>query len=323
MTVLGQPVASLAGVTRPGVADYAAFLPPSWRQRVDLEPVSTWWDWRGHEVHVLRRPNPDAPVRLLMVHGAGAHSAALWPIASLLPADQVDLAAVDLPLYGRTRSPDPAAVRYPDWVALLREFVLAEDDGRPVVLLGASIGGMLAYEVAARTERVAAVVATALLDPRDPRVRAVVTRFGPLGVLGGVAARLLPPRLAGRRVPMAWVAALSKMSRAPALSRLCAADERGGGARVPLGFLTSFLTYRHAPPERMRVPVTLTHPAKDAWTPAEISTRWLRRIAAPADLVMLRECGHFPIEEPGLGDLVATVERVSRRVGQAALEEGV
>ena len=112
---------------------------------------------------------------------------------------------------------------------------------------------------------------------------------------------------------MSWVAALSKMSRDPGLSRLCAADPRGGGTKVPLGFLTSYMTYCHVPPEEMQTAVTLAHPAKDAWTPVELSTRWLSRIAAPAELVMLRECGHFPIEDPGLADLVNAVERVSRR----------
>ena len=302
------------GMTSPGVSDYADFLPASWRDRVELKPTSTWWSWRRHDVHVLRRQNPDAPVRVLLIHGAGAHSAALWPIASLLPADEVELAAVDLPLYGETRSPDSSAVRYQDWVSLLCDVVALEDDGRPLVLLGASIGGMLAYEVAARTGRAAAVVATSLLNPRDPRARAVITRFGPLGMLGGPLARLLPERFAGRRVPMSWIAALSKMSRSPDLSRLCTSDPRGGAAEVPLGFLTSYLTYRHTPPERMTTPVTLAHPAKDAWTPVEISTRWLSRIAAPAELVMLRECGHFPIEDPGLHDLVGAIGRVTKRV---------
>ena len=252
-------------------------------------------------------------MRVLLVHGAGGHGAALWPIASLLPHDQIELAAVDLPLYGGTVSPDPAVVRYQDWVALLCEFVLSEDDGRPLLLLGASIGGMLAYEVAARTRRPVAVVATCLLDPRDRHARAVMTRFGRLGILSGLLARLLPDRFAGRFIPMSWVAALSKMSRDPGLSRLCASDLRGGGTKVPLGFLTSYMAYRHVPPEEMQIPVTLAHPARDAWTPVEISTRWLSRIAAPADLVMLRECGHFPIEDPGLADLVNAVERVSRR----------
>lgn len=299
-------------MTYPGVADYAAFLPASWHDSVDLEPTSAWWTWQGYHVRVLRRMNPNAPVRVLLIHGAGGHSAALWPIASLLPKDQVELVAVDMPLYGHTKSPDPHAVRYQDWVRMLCEFILSEDDGRPLVLLGASIGGMLAYEVAARTGRPAAVVATSLLDPRDPRARAVITRFGPAGILGGPLAGFIPDTFKERLIPMSWVAALSKMSRDPELSRLCAADPRGGGAKVPIGFLTSFMTYRHVPPEEMQVPVTLAHPAKDAWTPVEISTRWLSRVAAPAKLVMLRECGHFPIETPGLSDLVKAVEQVAQ-----------
>ncbi|MFP3713180.1 alpha/beta fold hydrolase [Puerhibacterium sp. TATVAM-FAB25] len=305
-------------MTSPGVAEYAAFLPPARRAGAEAEPASTWWRWRGHEVHVLRRAAGRAPVRVLLVHGAGGHAAALWPVASLLPAEQVDLAAVDLPLYGRTTSADPAAVRYADWVALLQDLVAAEDDGRPLVLLGASIGGMLAHEVAATTDRVAAVVATCLLDPRDRRARAVMTRFGPLGVLGGPLARLLPRGLARRGIAVSWVAALSRMSRDPRLSRLCATDPRGGGARVPLGFLASYLTYPHTPPERMRTPVVLAHPAQDAWTPLEVSARWLGRVAAPAELVVLRGCGHFPVEEPGLEDLVGAVLRVAEGVQRVA-----
>lgn len=300
-------------MTTYGPSDYAEFLPPRWRSRVDLQPSSTTFNWRGHDVRVLRRRNPEAPTRVLLIHGAGAHAAALWPMASLIPPDAADLAAVDLPLYGATRSPDPTTVRYDDWVELLCDFVEREDDGRPLVVLGASIGGLLAHEVAARSGRAAAVVATCLLDPRDWRARAVMTRFGPLGILGGPLLRLLPKSLAGRLIPLSWVAALSKMSRDPELSRLCTVDPRGGGARVPLGFLASYMNYRHIPPEQMTTPVTLTHPAKDAWTPLEVSMRWLRRCAAPAEAAVLRECGHFPIEEPGVGDLVDALAKVIDR----------
>ncbi|MQS08649.1 alpha/beta fold hydrolase [Streptomyces alkaliphilus] len=296
----------------PGVEDYARFLPPAWRERVS-EPESATWKWRGHDVHVMRRREAEAPARVILVHGAGGHSAALWPIASLISPERAELAAVDMPLYGDTVSPDPSTVRYPAWVDLLCDFVAAEDDGRPLVLLGASIGGMLAHEVAARTDRVAEVIATCLLDPRDIRARSVMTRFGPLGILGGSLSRLLPAGLARRRIPMSRVAALSKMSRDPELSGMCARDPRGGGVEVPLGFLASYMTYRHIPPERMRTPLTLAHPARDAWTPMGISTRWLHRIAAPVELVPLRECGHFPVEEPGLTDLIHTVEKVIAR----------
>lgn len=60
----------------------------------------------------------------------------------------------------------------------LCDFVETEDDGRPLILLGASIGGMIAYEVAERSGLVTEVAATCLLDPRDKQVRAVLTRFG-------------------------------------------------------------------------------------------------------------------------------------------------
>ncbi|WP_150461813.1 alpha/beta fold hydrolase [Nesterenkonia ebinurensis] len=294
----------------PGVEDYARFLPGDCQGQVSA-PESSFWEWGTHRVHVLRRRNPEAPARVILIHGAGGHSAALWPISSLISPERAELAAVDMPLYGGTVSADPSAVRYSDWVDLLCDFLAAEEDGRSLVLLGASIGGMLAYEVAARTSRASAVVATCLLDPRDVRTRSVMTRFGPLGVLGGPLTHLLPAQAAGRRIPMTWVAALSKMSRNAELSTMCAADPRGGGARVPLGFLASYMTYRHTPPEQMHIPVTLVHPAMDAWTPVEVSVNWLRRVAAPAELVMLRECGHFPIEEPGLTDLIRTVERIT------------
>lgn len=248
-----------------------------------------------------------------MIHGAGGHSGALWPLAALLAERGLDIAAVDLPLYGRTTSPDPGTVRYDHWVRLLVDLVDAEHDERPLILLGASIGGMLAYEVAARSAHVATVAATCLVDPRDWRARAHMTRFGPLGILAGPLSVLARGRAAAAMVPMSCVARLSKMSRSPGLSELCAADPRGGGAKVPVGFLASYLRYRHTSPESMRTPVVLLHPSLDAWTPVELSMRVLRRLASPGKVFMLRECGHFPVEEPGVTDLLTAVIGIAER----------
>ncbi|HMR48980.1 MAG TPA: alpha/beta hydrolase [Arachnia sp.] len=293
--------------TAPTFRTYAALLPEARREAAAVAPESTWWQWRGHDVHVARAHRPKAPVRVLVVHGAGAHSAALWPLAALLAERGVDVAAVDLPLYGRTTSPDPSAVRYDDWVELLGEFVASDQDDRPLILLGASIGGLLACEVAARSPRVDGVAATSLLDPSDWRVQMHLTRYGPLGLLGAPLSLLVRGGLAGVMVPMRWVANLKRMSHDPRLSRLCATDPRGGGARIPLGFLASYLRYRHTPPERMPTPLTLLHPSRDEWTPVELSMRFLQRMTAPANVVLLRECGHFPIEEPGITDLLDAI----------------
>ncbi|MGO1317441.1 MAG: alpha/beta hydrolase [Cellulomonadaceae bacterium] len=286
---------------------YVQFMPARHRDAASLEPESTWWRWRGHDVHIARAVRRDAPARVLVIHGAGGHSGALWPIAALLAVRGLDVSAVDLPLYGRTTSPDPAHVRYADWVALLVDLVDAERDHRPVILLGASIGGLLAHEVAARSPHVAAVAATCLLDPSDWRARAHMTRFGPLGIVGRPLSALARGRLARTMIPMSAVANLAKMSRHRGLSRWCAKDPRGGAAKVSLGFLASYMLYRHTPPEENTTPITVLHPSRDVWTPPELSLRVLSRAAAPADLVMLRECGHFPIEEPGISDLVTAV----------------
>ena len=228
--------------------------------------------------------------------------------------------APDLPLFGDTVVADPAGVRYDDWVDLLCDLVRAERaaDPRPLILFGASMGGMLAYEVAARTGQVDAVVATCLLDMRDPAARAAATRYA---WMGRSAPRLLPlltPVLGRVRVPLRWIEDMDKMSNDRRLSQLCARDRRGGGGSAPLGFLASFMTYEHTTPESYRgAPVTLVAPAADEWTPPELSIRFLQRISSPTDLVMLENCGHFPIEEPGVGQLKKTLIQVAHSVAPA------
>jgi alpha-beta hydrolase superfamily lysophospholipase len=74
---------------------------------------------------------------------------------------------------------------------------------------------------------------------------------------------------------------------------------------VPLGFLRSWLTCTPPlePREFDRCPVLLAHPAADRWTPSELSTRTLERLACPTRYVELERCEHFPIEEPGVSTL--------------------
>lgn len=294
------------------VTDYAAFLPPAHTKELRA-PESTWWPWRGCRVHIARRSNPDAAARVLVIHGGGGYSGALWPVACAAAGPGVEMLAPDLPLYGDTVHPDPAAVRYPDWVELLCDLVTAEKaaDPRPLILFGASMGGLLAYETAARTGHVAAVAATCLLDVIDPHARSAATRFAWMGRHAPALLRVTGPLTARRRVPIRWLANMADMSCDPALSRLCSADPRGGGARVPLGFVASWLNYRHTPgPRYAGPPVTLLAPAADRWTPPELSMAFLQQISAPTKAVLLQGCGHFPIEEPGLTQLRDEVQNL-------------
>lgn len=295
--------------TEAGVEDYAAFLPPARNQR-QVSPASTWWSWRRHRVHLSRLRKPDAPVRLVVVHGAGAHAAALWPVAGLLADSDVDITAVDLPLYGRTLTASRTRVVYEDWIALLADLLEAEDDGRPVVLLGASIGGFLAVEAAARAGGVAAVIATCLIDPLEREARAAMTRIGPLALPFMPLLALVRGPVARIPVKISWIADLRSMGRDPLLGRLCARDRRGGGAWLPLGFLASYLRHPHAAARTRAVTVPLMHPELDDWTPAALSEGTLRDLPGPTVSRLLRGCGHFPLEEPGLQDLLDGLEEV-------------
>ena len=297
---------------------YAAFVPAAYTAGM-TPPASTWWPWRGRQVHIARAVVPDAAVRAMVIHGGGGYSGALWPAAAIAAGEGVDVLAPDLPLYGDTVEPDPSRVRYDDWVDLLCDLVRAEcaDDDRPLILFGASMGGMLAYEVAARTGLVAAVVATCLLDMADPAARAAATRFAWMGRPAPAMLRAVEP-VAGRvRVPIRWLADMGNMSSDPGLSRLCASDPRGGGAHVPLGFLSSWMSFDHAAPESFdAAPITLVAPGADRWTPPALSIRFLQRISGPTELVMLENCGHFPIEEPGLTQLSRIFTKVVEQAGR-------
>lgn len=88
---------------------------------------------------------------VMVLHGGGGHSGAPGP--SRMP--RCAAGPRSWPRTCRSTAPPvnhiPRAVRYDDWIDLLCDLVVAEHraDPRPLILFGASMGGMLAYEVAA------------------------------------------------------------------------------------------------------------------------------------------------------------------------------
>lgn len=292
------------------VERYERRMPLELREHPVSPPASEWYLWRGHAVHVARAPNPQATARLLAFHGAGGNAGMLWPMLGRLAALGSDVTAIDLPLYGDTVSPRPRAVRYTDWVSLAADFVTDErrEDARPIVIVGASMGGMLAYETAQRTGEIAHVVATCLLDPRDPEAIAAASRLPWIERVPTHVLRVIGRAAGSLRVPVRWFAEARRMSPDPALTRACLGDSRGAGASVPLGYLTDFMTFDHWRPESaIGTPITLAHPAADAWTPSRLSMRFLNRIASTTRHVPLENCGHFPVEQPGLSQFLAVV----------------
>lgn len=210
--------------TTPGVwSRYPEHLPPHLRPR---EPVEEWWTWDAPSgptaVHLDRVPSPDAPCTVVLLHGAGGYGRMFTQVVGLVPDGAAETVAPDLPGYGLTRPARP--ISYDDWRACAAALVYAEHarSGRPVVLVGGSMGGLLAYDTAAAVgpDVVSGVVATTLVDPRDPAVRTAVARWPGLGRIAGplLAAARPADRL---RVPIAWLVDMAAMSNDPRVNGSC------------------------------------------------------------------------------------------------------
>lgn len=296
----------LGHVNDPHVARYARWA-PSDLGVPRVEPLSEWVGLpAGTTLHVHRHPVPVEPVAtVLVLHGGGGHGRMLAPLGVLAQGLGAEALAPDLPGYGHTVVPDRRAVRYGDWVDCVSQLATSVAvPGRPLVLVGASMGGRLALDVAHRLgpDAVHAVVATCLLDPRRPDAAAVAARHELLVRLGRPLLRA-SQRLTDRwLVPLRWLAPVEAIANDADLARACATDPLGAGTSVPLGFLRSWLEHDpgYRPATFRACPVVLAHPGDDRWTPLEVSRSFLDEMSVPTELVVLEGCGHFPVE-PGAG----------------------
>lgn len=282
-------------------ARYADFFPG----QPAAAPRSECFGWDDGVLRVDRHGPADASVTVVLVHGAGGYGRMFASLAAGLADAGHEVLAPDLPGYGLSAA-TWNQVDYGAWKRALLALIDAEHQRRlrQIVLFGASIGDYLAYLVAAESTWVHGLVATTLADPRDPMVQAALVRRPWMrGLLP--ALRPLSRLTRNLRVPVRWFTHMQRMSRNPALTALVCADPLGGGNRVPLGLLASLFDTAPAlePEQFLRCPVLMVHPARDDWTPVAISDSFFLRLAAPKQRVLLANCGHFPIEQPGLDQL--------------------
>jgi pimeloyl-ACP methyl ester carboxylesterase len=174
--------------------------------------------WPGREIaaggvvlHVRETPGPD-DVDAVYVHGLSG-SATNWTDLAALLSTRATGIAVDLPGFGRT--PPPAAGRYrPDAHADALLCFLA-GRGRPVHLVGNSLGGAIALTVAARRPEL--VRTLTLVSPAMPDLRPDPRRVSNPQIL----LALLPVVGRGAR---AALAAQSPRQRAEQVLQLCFGD---------------------------------------------------------------------------------------------------
>ncbi|MEU2348726.1 alpha/beta hydrolase [Modestobacter sp. NPDC049651] len=115
------------------------------------------------EVRLLTFPGPPGAPVLLCLHGLGGSALNFAALGPLLAATH-EVVVLDLPAHGRSRPPAGADAAG-DALAVL-DGVLATFAGRPVTLVGASLGGVLAQRRLARGS--APIERLVLLDPPVP-----------------------------------------------------------------------------------------------------------------------------------------------------------
>jgi alpha-beta hydrolase superfamily lysophospholipase len=290
------------------------FLPPSYRLTADTAPAEEWWEHRGHRIHLDTYRNPNAAVKVILLHGVGTNGRQMSTILGHPLAERgFETVAIDMPGYGVTEVAPGAPVTYDDWVHIGSDLVDAElaSDDRPIVLYGLSAGGMETYHIASINRRVSGIVGMTFLDQQSPTVRRR-TAFDPVtGSLGApVMNALARTPLRTVTVPMKLVSKMRALVNDPAAKRACYADHTSAGNSVSVTFLDSYLNFRPAvAPEDFDIcPVLLTQPAADRWTPLELSTPFLDRITrVPVTTVLLENAGHYPLEQPGLDQLVEAI----------------
>jgi len=322
---MSTPTTALAptttdAVARPAQPEYAdldrwrryqSFFPESMRSRdASTTPDEERWSWRGLDVHIDRLGDEQATLKVIVLHGAGAYGRIMAPVSVIAQQHGYATVAPDLPGYGLTEVPW-AQMDYGLWVDCVCDLIDREvaRDGLPIVLFGVSLGGLLAYQVAARHDAVRGVIATTLLDPRETDARQDLSRFRFLGSAGFwflESFRGLTDRLP---LPMAYMTKMHGISNDPELAALCASDRMGGGNWVPAGFLRTLMTQDPAmEPEAFdRCPILLVHPGADRMTDISLSRRFFDRLACDKRMVVLEGTSHMPTEPVGLEQLQSAV----------------
>ena len=301
-----------------GWYDYQKFLPTEIRFEKNPFPKESYQDWKGLQVHIDSLGDDDTECTIILLHGAGGNGRILISMGYPLLETGCKILAPDMPGYGLTTLPDHFQNTYEAWIELASDLVDQEKQKqKKVILYGFSIGGMFAYNVAAKNKKVDGVMATTLADTRDKKVRDAVSKNLFLSRVGVPLGNLFQWMIADIHIPIRWVSKMDLITNDSEFTKVFEKDAYAGGGRVRMGWLNGLMNYSpELEPEKFQVcPVLLVHPGLDPWTPLEISKPFFERIATKnKELIVLDGAGHFPYEEPGFSQLKQATNRFVKSI---------
>jgi len=265
------------------------------------EPIETWTEIRGHNLHIDDWHPHGAPLgTLVIVHGGGGNGRVLAPFADAAATLGWRVLAPDLPGYGLTRPAPDFEWDYREWPEVVASLV--DSLGGPTALMGLSVGGMTAVISAQLASKVAGVLVTTLLDMSQPSIFVNAARWRWLGALSLIGFRTTPWLIDHVRLPLRFAAPMSKMSGNPAMNAYFERDPLLGSLRAPARFFRTMHDHGVADPVH-HFPIWLAHPGADRWTPTALSRGFFQRLTGEKRFRELSNGAHLPLEQPAFSEL--------------------
>lgn len=283
---------------------YQGFFPVELRINDNNLPIEEWWDWNDCQIHLDRMPSTKSKVKVIMIHGAGGNGRLLAPYARMLQSNGYEIVSPDLPPYGLSSAKPIKSFVYQQWIRIITDLIEREiaRDGKPIVLLGASIGGMLAYHTACMSKKVKGLIVTTFVDTGNPKVRDQIAQNKVMSRLGKFTMDTFPYLLDSFRISVSMVSRMNLISNNSELTQLIIKDPLAAGTKISFRFLRTFLNMKPMvePEDFDYCPILLIHPEIDPMTPFNLSEPFYYRLNCKKRCVILEGAGHFPIEQPGL-----------------------
>ena len=298
---------------------YKALLRDEFDFHFDREPTETQSVLLGHKVHIdewCANGDTGAGHRLgtvIIVHGGGGNGRVLAPFAQSISKLGWRVLAPDLPGFGLTQPAQNWRAHYSAWPALIA--ALADRQDEPIVLVGASMGGLTAVFAAQDMHRPPrAVIATTLLDLSEPRAFVKAARWRAFGHLSLFCSRYLAWFMDRLSLPLYLAAPLHAMSSNKPVADYFRNDPLLGKRWVPLRFWRTAHGYRLEKLD-LPCPLTLIHPGQDKWTAPEESLRTFEKITSEKRYVLLSNGSHLPVEPEAFSSLM---DEISTSLEQVA-----
>jgi alpha-beta hydrolase superfamily lysophospholipase len=296
---------------------FQPFFPERSRITDEFFPTEEYWRWNNMLVHIDRYiPKKKKDLKVILIHGGGANGRMMSPIGIGLLKKGYECIAPDLPGFGLTDYSRP--IGYKVWIDLVVDLIKEESkkDDTPIALMGISLGGMLAYQVACLSTKVKGLMVTTLADTTKLDIQRVLARNDFAAIAGGKAINLLKKVTDNIKVPIKETTRMERMANNPEFVKLLKKDKVGSGSWVYLKWLRTLQSTSAAirPEDFNQCPVLFLHPEKDTLLSFEHSKPFFDKLTCNKELVYLTNCGHIPMEEPGVGEMEDAIQHFLRKI---------